>query len=247
MQDADAISPIRRARLSQQIAVEICRLIRRGSFKAGDRLPSERELASQLDVSRTSLREALRTLESSGIVETRHGGGTYIQDFSAEGAISPLALVLEATGDIVGDLWEVRIIVEPAICSFATVRATEAEINKLERMIEEQEKLIPFPERNDDLTNIDRQFHAQLAQASHNQVSVQVVQMINHLLQEGRRYFVTTKERRLQALHGHKNIIQAIRKRDPGQARQAMLEHLQGVEEYILGQLMHDESTASER
>ncbi len=104
MSGALTIEPVRRGRLSQQIVIQLCQLIRQGQIGPGDRLPPERDLAEQLGVSRASLREALRTLEVAGLVESRHGGGTYVRDVFEHGLVSTLALALRATGDVVGDL-----------------------------------------------------------------------------------------------------------------------------------------------
>ena len=94
-------------------------MIRQGQLRPGDRLPSERDLSEQLHVSRASLREALRALEIAGIVTSRQGGGTRIREVFDDGILSPLSLVLDASTDLVGDLWEVRSIFEPAVASRA--------------------------------------------------------------------------------------------------------------------------------
>jgi len=150
------------------VVSEICRLIRQRVYKAGDRLPPERELAEQLQVSRPTLREALRVLELTGIVESRHGGGTFIQDMSSVGIVSPLAMVLEATGDIVGDLWEARIIFEPAIAARAAIRATSDDIEHLERLVATLEQSIEAGEPDEVTVQIDRDFHIALAPTSGN-------------------------------------------------------------------------------
>src|SRR5690606_7409542 len=104
----------------------------------GDRLPSERDLADQLQVSRASLREALRALEIAGIVAAKQGGGTYIREVFDDGILSPLSMVLDASTDLVGDLWEVRSIFEPAIASRAAIRAQPDDIASLEKIVEQQ-------------------------------------------------------------------------------------------------------------
>lgn len=234
------VEPIRRSRLSQQIVVQICHLIRQGEFQPGDRLPPERDLSEQLQVSRASLREALRALEISGIVESRHGGGTYVRGFSELGVMSPLALILEASDDIVGDLWEVRIIVEPALASMAALRATPDDIDGLDVIVQEQARSFDQFGDDDQWMMLDRAYHSALARASGNTVSVRVLELINQLLQEGRRHFVASPERRRTALACHREILDAIRKREPRIAHGAMLRHLQEVEEFILGELVED-------
>lgn len=229
-----SFEPVRRTRLSQQIVVEVCRLIRQGRFRPGDTLPAERDLAEQLQVSRASLREALRALEIAGIIESRHGGGTYVRDFSDFGIESPLALILEASGDIVGDLWEVRIIFEPAVAARAAGRAIPADIEKLELTLAEQKDVYRNPGDNDRALQLDRRFHIALAEASHNMVAVRVIQLINRLLHDGRSHFVTSPDRRLQAYRRHVEIVEAVRAGDARLAHDVMLGHLREVEEFIL-------------
>lgn len=233
------VQPIRKERLSLRIALEICRLIRAGQFKSGDQLPPERELASQLEVSRTSLREALRGLEIAGIVETRHGGGTFVRRFSAFGVESPLAMIFEASHDNVSDLWEVRRIVEPALAERAAVRADDEAIEWLVEMLENQRK--PYLREGDmeAAQALDREFHAGIARLTGNEAMEQVIQLVNTLAHRG--YNAApglAQDRRNLAYKRHHEILAAIRARDPEAARAAMVRHLQEVEEYILTELI---------
>lgn len=240
------IEPVRRSRVSQQIVTEICRLIRQRVYKAGDRLPPERELADLLQVSRPTLREALRVLEMTGIVESRHGGGTFIQDMVSVGVVSPLALVLQATDDIVGDLWETRIIFEPAIAARAALRATPQSIDELEMLVDELDVSIQNNDPDDVTVRNDRLFHTAVARASDNQVALRVLMLINELLADDRRHFVTSRERRLSALASHRQVVQAIRAHNPAEARITMLQHLEEIEAFILGEVITERTSTLE-
>jgi GntR family transcriptional repressor for pyruvate dehydrogenase complex len=184
------------------------------------------------------LREALRTLEVAGLVESRHGGGTYVRDVFEHGLVPTLALALRATGDVVGDLWEVRGIVEPAIAARAAARATADDLAALEALLAEQATALEHEER---LLALDRQFHAALARASGNAVAVRVIELINGLLEEGKVHFMTSQSRRHRAYDRHREIAAAIAAGQPQVARDAMLRHLQEVEEHILGGLAAEE------
>jgi GntR family transcriptional repressor for pyruvate dehydrogenase complex len=234
MSDQTLVEPVRRSRLSRQIVLQLCELIREGRLRAGDRLPAERELAEQLRVCRSSLREALRTMELAGLVESHHGGGTYVRDAVSWDAVSPLALVLQTSGDTVGDLWEIRLIVEPEIAARAALRASDVDLAALAALLDRQEAAL---DREDVSLGIDRDFHIALAHASHNAVAVRVVELIGSLLLAGRGHFITSPERRLSALVRHREILAAVRSRVPEEARSAMLHHLQEVESYIVGAL----------
>jgi GntR family transcriptional repressor for pyruvate dehydrogenase complex len=232
------IEPVNRARLSRQIMVQICELIRDNRLAAGDRLPAERDLAERLQVSRASLREALTGLEAAGIITSRHGGGTYERNFHEVGVTSPLALALSATDDLVGDLWEMRVIFEPMVAAQAAVRATDGDIATIQRILDEHGALVEQYDHADASVSLDRQFHTAIAAASGNRVAVRVLQMINELLLEGRRHFAADRERSYRTWVRHTQITEAIRQHDPRAARDAMLTHLQDVELYIVGTLL---------
>jgi GntR family transcriptional repressor for pyruvate dehydrogenase complex len=218
--------------------VEICGAIRQGIYAAGDRLPPERELAERLQVSRPSLREALRVLELTGIVESRHGGGTFVLDADPTGIASPLTLLLEATSDAVGELWEVRLIVEPAIAARAAVQATPEAITQLEDLVSRFADSVANHASHDAVLRIDRDFHIALATASGNRVAVRVLALINELLLDGWRHFITSQARRNRALAAHREILDALRLHDSERAREAMLRHLEETESFILDEVI---------
>ncbi|MGH2557567.1 MAG: FadR/GntR family transcriptional regulator [Thermomicrobiales bacterium] len=235
------VEPVRRSRISQQIVAQICQLIRDRRVQPGDRLPPERELAEQLQVSRSSLREALRTLEIAGLVESRHGGGTYVRDVMEHG-VSPLALVLYATGDSLGDLWEMRLIFEPEIAARAALRATPDDLSALAAVLDRQAAHVD----SEDLTlQIDRDFHRALARASHNAVALRVIELIGALLRDGRGHFVTSLDRRQRVLIAHQRIVDGVYSGQPQEARAAMFDHLQEVEANILGTIVEEDDQSS--
>jgi len=238
MSDPLAIVPVRRSRISQQIVVQLCQMIRQGQLRPGDRLPSERELSEQLQVSRASLREALRALEIAGIVASKQGGGTYIREVFDDGILSPLSLVLDASTDLVGNLWEVRSIFEPAVASRAALRAQPDDLTALEQIVEEQRTFLERDMPNDVWLESDRAFHVAVARASRNEVSVRVIRLINELLQDGRRHFATQADRRQRAYIWHREIADWIREGQSQHARDAMLAHLHEVEEVIIGEVI---------
>ena len=192
------------------------------------------------------MREALRVLEMTGIVESRHGGGTFIQDMVSVGVVSPLALVLQATDDIVGDLGRHGIIFEPAIAARAALGATPESINELEALVNDLDKSIHNNDPDDITVRNDRLFHTAVARASDNQVALRVLNLINGLLADDRRHFVTSRERRLSALTSHRLVLQSIRERNPAEARALMLQHLEEIEAFILGEVITERSSTLE-
>jgi len=240
MSDDLTIEPVNRSRLSQRIVLRICELIRDNRLVAGDRLPPERELSERLQVSRASLREALTALELAGIVETRHGDGTRVRDFHELGVTSPLALALSATDDLVGDLWELRLIFEPALAAQAALRASDDDIAAMRSANDEIARLASQLESAERTIDLDREFHAAIARASGNRAALRVLQLLNELLLTSRRHFAAEPSRRRRTSARHNEIIDAIERRDPPAARDSMLRHLQDVELYIVGSVLEE-------
>ncbi|MEK8035520.1 MAG: GntR family transcriptional regulator [candidate division NC10 bacterium] len=138
--DWPGVEPIKSARIYEEIVRQVKQLIAEGKLKSGDRLPPERDLAEKFVVSRTSVREALRALESRGLIEIRAGDGAFVRDISVETLIEPLALVILPHREAVGELFEARRLLEPAIATLAARRATPEEIAEMERILEAQGK-----------------------------------------------------------------------------------------------------------
>ncbi len=130
------LEPIKSTRIYEEIVRQIKQLIAEGKLKSGDRLPPERDLAEKFMVSRTSVREALRALQSRGLVDIRAGEGAFIRDISVDTLIEPLAMVIRPHREAVGELFEARRVLEPAIAALAARRATRDELIEMERILE---------------------------------------------------------------------------------------------------------------
>src|SRR3977135_2953685 len=118
------VTPIKSTRIYQESARQVKSMIAEGRLKGGDRLPPERELADKFVVSRPSVREALRALESLGLVEIRPGEGTFVREVSVESLIEPLALVMASQREAIGELFEARQMIEPGRAGHTTPQAS---------------------------------------------------------------------------------------------------------------------------
>src|SRR5512134_2290152 len=134
------IAPVKSTRIYEEIVRQIKSMISEGRLKSGDQLPPERDLAEKFLVSRTSVREALRSLQSRGLIEIRAGEGAFVRDVSVEALIEPLALVILPHREAVGELFEARRLIEPSIAALAARRATREEIAEMDRILEDQAK-----------------------------------------------------------------------------------------------------------
>jgi GntR family transcriptional repressor for pyruvate dehydrogenase complex len=226
------IEPVKSTRIYEEIVRQIKQMISEGRLKSGDRLPPERDLAEKFVVSRTSVREALRALESLGLVEIRPGEGTFVRKVSVESLIEPLALVMLAQREAIGELFEARHLLEPSIARLAARRATREEIDEMTRILEDQAKEIAAGRTG---LAQDAAFHAAIASAAHNRAITRVVHAIMDLLTQSREESLNTPGRPTRSHQDHQRVLAAIARHDEAAAEQAMLEHLVAVEALVLG------------
>ncbi len=238
------VGPIKSTRIYEEIVRQVKALIAERRLKSGDQLPPERDLAEQFKVSRTSVREALRTLESLGLIEIRPGEGTFVREVSVESLIEPLAQVILSQREAVLELFEARRLLEPAIAGLAARRATKDEINEMERILEAQAKEVAAG-----LTGLaqDAAFHAAIAGSARNRAIMRIVNALMDLLTQSREETLQTPGRPTRSHQDHMRILAAIRRRDEVEAQQAMLNHLIAVEALIRGGTAEDARSRSPR
>src|SRR5687768_7079590 len=226
------IAPIKSTRIYQEIVRQVKSMIAEGRLKSGDQLPPERDLAEKFVVSRTSVREALRALESLGLVEIRPGEGTFVREVSIETLIEPLALIMVSQREAIGELFEARRLLEPTIAALAAARATPEEIHEMERILEQQAKEVATGKTG---LAEDAAFHAAIGTAAHNRAITRIAHAVMDLLTQSREESLNTPGRPTRSHEDHRRVLAAIAARDAEAARQAMLEHLSAVEALVLG------------
>jgi GntR family transcriptional repressor for pyruvate dehydrogenase complex len=226
------VEPIRSTRIYEEIVRQVKQLVAEGKLKSGDQLPPERELAEKFRVSRTSVREALRALQSRGLIEIRAGEGTFIRDISVEMLIEPLALVILPHREAVGELFEARRLLEPAIAALAARRATREEIGEMERILDDQAKEVAAGRTG---VTQDSAFHAAIANSAHNRAISRIVNALMDLLTQSREESLHTPGRPTRSHQDHRRILEAIQRRDEMGAHRAVLDHLIAVERLVMG------------
>ncbi len=224
--------PIKKAKVYEEIVAKIKEMVEKGRFKAGDQLPVERELAEVFRVSRSSVREALRSLESQGFIESRQGDGTYIASQPAESLVSPLASVIFTEKDDQMELFEMRRMIEPDLAYLAAERATEEEIALMEEVLALQEEQIARGESGKD---VDKNFHYLLSRAAKNKALLRITDNIIDLLAESREQYLQVEGRPQKSILRHREVLDAIRAGDPDRAEKCMLEHLMDIETSLFG------------
>jgi DNA-binding FadR family transcriptional regulator len=225
-----AVRPLRRRNLSEEIAEALAGEIGRGRLKPGERLPSERELSDAFAVGRSSVREAIKALQSRGLVEGRPGGGTYVRRPGVEELVQLPAAAVSVTEAEVLALYEVREMLDPGIARLAAERARRADIAALTRMLERQETLVDDGRYT---SEDDAGFHLRLARISANPVLIRLVEGVMRLLGEAREPALRARGKRVR-LEGHWQILRAVEAHDPEAAAEAALAHLRRARDTAL-------------
>ena len=219
------LEPVRRSRIYENIVEQIQRLIQQGDLGPGDQLPPERVLAETFQVSRASVREALRALELRGLIEGRQGGGTFVRALSSDDLIPPLASAL-LTGAEMDQLMEVREMIEPHIAELAALRATPEAIAELEALLAHQAERVS---RGEIPIEEDTAFHNALAISTANGVLLRLLHLIVDLLEDSRARWFQSPDRPAKSLAGHRRVLDAIKQRDSAAAYHAMAAHVRQV------------------
>jgi len=224
---ADALQT-NKAGVAQSVVKCILDLIRTGMLRPGDRLPSERELIDILDISRPSLREALRALSMLGVIDTRHGGGAYVTDLEARTLLAPLDFFLSLSESNLGDTFESRRIIELEIVRKAARKATADDLEDLKGMVAAHEKI-----QNDPVgfRILDSRFHARLSAAAGNVVLERLSYGLYNMGLDIRRRATMSLALIKQSTADHIRIVDAIVARDPERAAQALGAHLDHIEQ----------------
>ncbi len=222
---------VRKTRVSEEIIGQVRDLITSGRLKVGDRLPAERDLAKTLQVGRSTVREAIRALESLGVLQARPGEGTFLIANPAEQRPDPITANAFMSWENQRKLFEVRMVIEPDLAALAARRASFEQIVKMRETLQEQEASLKQGQTG---IKADTAFHFLLAEAAGNEILLRIMDSLMSLLHETREASLLTSGRPASSLKQHKAIIRAIEARDPVAAERRMREHIAGMEKLVL-------------
>lgn len=220
------IEPIAREGASERLVHRLLGMVKAGNLKPGDRLPGERELAELFDVSRPTIREAVKALIVLGVLKSKHGGGIFVTPLQAEDLLGPVAFFLSLHNVEIERLYEARALIEGEIAALAASRATEVETAQLTELIRRQEEVVADPVA---YREVDTSFHRLLAELSGNEFLARAAESMNVLGLEFRKIASETAEVISGSVRDHKRIVEALRKRDGEGARAAMRDHMHHV------------------
>ncbi|NNN19280.1 MAG: FadR family transcriptional regulator [Acidimicrobiaceae bacterium] len=222
----DLFSPVTSARISATIVNQIRTLIHQGQLSPGDRLPSERELCASFGVSRITIRDALRVLESSGLIEIRVGahGGAYVTAPTSSNIISGITDMLAMSALSAAEITEARIIFELGIIELVCERAKEEDFEALEEIVARSRDSL---ESNNYNTALSAEFHIRLARSAHNRTLNLIVESFQGPL----RYSLLEAQHAAPSMGDpgvteHQELLKALKDRDPVSAREVLYKHL---------------------
>lgn len=220
---------IKTRRLSDEIVRQIKEAMFAGKLRAGDKLPTERELAERFETSRASVREALRTLEPEGLIRVKKGavGGIFIADVDHRPAAKSFQTLLQLRKLSIHHIAEVRLIFEPQAARLAAERAKPDDLRELEEEIRKMSAAV----RDKELPRFyDLKFHLLIARATRNPILEVLAESMLGVASKTISEIHPSRDTLRHVLTRHRRVLDAVRRRDPDSAFQAMFEHIVDVQ-----------------
>jgi GntR family transcriptional repressor for pyruvate dehydrogenase complex len=229
------LSKVLPVRIFEQAVEQIRDLIASGAIVPGEKLPTEQDLGRQFNVSRSSVREALRVLEAEGLVEVKRGLGTFVcQKPAARATPNDLSHWLELRGETLEQVLQVREAVEGLTAALAAVHASAAQLDEIRAIVMQQERMIAKisadgEEQAEELSRLDVAFHLAIGAASGNDIANEIISHIIPAFQWSNRAVLYLCKRAQKMDKEHNDVLSALEARDPAAAETAMRNHISRV------------------
>jgi DNA-binding FadR family transcriptional regulator len=237
------LEPVRPLAIKERVIGQLTRLIEEGALAPGDRLPSERELSEDLQVSRGTIREAVQFLQALGLVEIRHGSGTFVRVATdSSGLREEWRDWTIRHAEQIHDLLEIRKGLESFAAELAASRAGEADVAAMEDALTLMERAVDPPDVPG-LVQADLAFHHALCAAAGNAALSELADGLGEQLLRERGAIWNIRGRPAKSLVEHREICDAVRGREPRRARRAVIEHLESVEEDLGASILSPRET----
>jgi GntR family transcriptional repressor for pyruvate dehydrogenase complex len=208
-------TPVRRTSAASEAIRRIQEMIVEGRLVPGQRLPAERELSELLGISRPTLRETIRSLVSMNILESRHGSGTFVAALDTAALLEPLQFVMALNERAVAELFEARLVLEPALAALAAARADAAQVAAMRAALAGADRIAA-----------DVALHRLVAEAAGNTLLATMLQTLSTLGRASRSLTAARPGVLRRTAAEHRSIVDAIDRRDEVAAREAMTAHL---------------------
>lgn len=226
-------TPVKNTKVYEQVIEQIKEMIVSGKLKKGDRLPPERDLVEQLQVSRTSIREAIRALQIIGLVECRQGGGNFIRESFENSLFEPLSIMFTLQNSKPQEILELRKIIEVETARIAAEKIKNEDLEAIKAIIEQMK----ISEDNEYSAMLDTEMHYKIAHASENFLVVSVLSAVSSLvdafIKDAREKILKYQENKEVLLKHHEDIYSALAARDKSKAAEAMRKHLDFITGYL--------------
>ncbi|MCH6264516.1 FadR/GntR family transcriptional regulator [Neobacillus citreus] len=226
------IQQVKPRNLYEDVVEQLKEIISNGDLKPGDKIPSVRSLSSSFNVGQSTIREALSVLKTIGLIETRHGEGTFIRNFDSSILNQSIPDYLLITKEDITNLLDVRKILEKGTVAFAAQRRTAEDLKKIETAINKMES---------DLTSIniggeaDWAFHFAIAEASQNKILISLMEQLSNIMQKALRAirdkFYVSPDMPEKLLAEHREIFLAIKEQNVTKAEERIVAHLVSAQE----------------
>lgn len=227
------------------IGLDLLKQLEKGQYEIGERLPTEREIADQYDVSRTVIREAIIMLELEGLVEVRKGSGVYVvalpsqkNDMPKKGAGAISSKPQHLAGSDIGpfEMLQGRQLIESNIAEFAATQITKDEVMKMRKVLNLEKQAL---ESGNSAEDHDKEFHLLIAKATKNTFLIEVAELMWQKRAESKMWaqlhsHIDGSEYRMMWLDDHAKILSALQRKDPPAAKLAMWQHLESVKNTLL-------------
>lgn len=226
VQKLDFDRPLERMPVGEMVARRILDMVKAGTLKPGDQLPTERDLAQSLNVSRPSVREAIRGLAILGVVRTVQGGGAYISDLDAEALLGPIQFFLSLQDLNVSELYDARSLIESDVARRAAINMDGASLARLDAILAAQAEVLNNP---DAFRASDHAFHELIWIGSGNAFLKRIGESLNVIGLEFRKRASESPAVLQQSYADHKVLVAALKARDAEAAAKAAEQHMHNV------------------
>jgi Transcriptional regulators len=225
--------PVKNVKVYEQLVEQIQGMIIDGTLKKGDRLPTERDLAAQLNISRTSVREALRALEVIGLVESRQGDGNFIRQNFEGSLFQPLSTMFMLEESKPKDILDLRRIIEVETAGLAAVNIDQNKLDYIKLLVDHMSNT-----NDEDVNvNLDSEFHYTIARASGNFLFINILNVISNLMEnfikDARGMILSNKENSKELNKQHEDIYLALETHDLKAAQEAMRRHFELIDKHF--------------
>lgn len=224
------IQPAQKITLIDSVREQLLSLIREGHLKPGDSLPSERELMERLEVGRSSVREALRSLATMNVIEIRPGRGAFVRVPRTADLLPNETLRVLLDRDTMIQIVEARAVLEGELAAMAAERATEADIEGLKSILTDMDQCVEDVQQS---LHLNALFHLAIAEAAHNGVLLMMLQSVRDYLEEKLQELSGDSQRIRVSIADHRHIFECVKSGNGNCARKAMHQHLSDVRQQV--------------